>query len=104
MRKKGIDVKHCRELGRRCLGVKTHHDLSDELFEEVLKQVNECAPIEKVNADRDRDVHLSVCGGCNKQESCCGEYNRCQRCKNVYYCSRGEFKVYEFQPTLYFIY
>ena len=88
-------VKRWGHLYRSNLGAKTHHDLSDDLLEEVLKFVNETSPMEEINASIaiKSDLLLRLCDGCNKKESACGEFNKCNRCKNAYYCGRGKLFI-----------
>jgi len=83
-------AKYWGKLGRDFEGAKTVHDLSDECIEEVLRFMNEISPMTEINAQRDRDVDLKTCGNCNKIESACGEFNRCNRCKSIVYCGKGK--------------
>ena len=90
----GVSVekaKHWGELGRKCEGAKTLDDLSDDLVEEILRSMNEIAPMTELHAEEvNRDVQLRTCGNCNKKESACGEFPRCNCCKSIVYCGKGK--------------
>ena len=93
----GVSVekaKHRGELGRKCEGAQTLDDLSDDLVEEILRSMNEISPMTELHAEQvDRDVQLRTCGNCNKKESACGEFPRCNRCKSIVYCGKGKIVI-----------
>lgn len=69
----------------KALVATTIHDVPDEMICKILKMTNETFPLE---VSQDRDVELKRCGHCSKQESACGDFKRCNRCKQIVYCSR----------------
>lgn len=69
----------------KALTATTIHDVPDEMISTILKIANESIPIK---VSQDRDIELKRCGHCSKQESACGDFKRCNRCKQIVYCSR----------------
>jgi hypothetical protein len=69
----------------KAMAATTIHDIPDEMISKILKMTNEISPLEMC---QDRDVELKSCGHCSKQESACGDFKRCNRCKQIVYCSR----------------
>ena len=56
--------------------------------------MNEISPMTELHAEQvDRDVQLRTCGNCNKKESACGEFPRCNRCKSIVYCGKGKIVI-----------
>ena len=70
---------------RKALAATTIHDVPDEMISKILKMTNEMSPLEM---SQERDVELKRCGQCSKQESACGDFKRCNRCKQIVYCSK----------------
>lgn len=70
----------------KALVATTIHDVPDEMITTILKITNESIPLK---VSQDRDLELKRCGHCSEQESACGDFKRCNRCKKVVYCSRN---------------
>ncbi len=70
----------------KALAATTIHGVPDQMICKILKMTNEKFPLE---VSQDRDLELKRCGHCSKQESACGDFKRCNRCKKIVYCSRN---------------
>ena len=82
------DVKSWGQMGRRISNAKTIHEVPDDIVEAMVRYINTEVPLSELDEKNDVDVQLMACGSCSKKESACGEFKRCNRCKQVFYCGR----------------